>query len=134
MRPGDAGATPRIRRSSKAQAAASPTEELSGERYSARRAGRTAHVESAGRIAVLHVQGVLVMSLTHIEIDDQAVETAKRLGGHRTKTAAVADALRHYNARLLRASAYDRFCELAQDWDLEGAEAEHPRDKERPDR
>jgi hypothetical protein len=74
------------------------------------------------------------MSLTHTEIDDQAVETAKRLGGHRTKTAAVADALRHCNARLLRASAYDRFYELAQDWDLEGAEAEHRRDKERPDR
>jgi Arc/MetJ family transcription regulator len=74
------------------------------------------------------------MSLTHIEIDDQAVATAKRLGGHRTKTAAVAAALRQYNARLLRASAYDRFHELAQDWDLAGAEAEHRRDKKRPDR
>jgi len=74
------------------------------------------------------------MSLTHIEIDDQAVETAKRLGGHRTKTAAVAEALRQYNERLLRASAYDRFYELAQNWDLEGAEAEHRRDKECPDR
>jgi Arc/MetJ family transcription regulator len=74
------------------------------------------------------------MSLTHIEIDDAAVETAKRLGGHRTKTAAVAEALRQYNERLLRASAYDRFFELAQDWDLEGAEVEHRRDKEHPDR
>jgi Arc/MetJ family transcription regulator len=72
------------------------------------------------------------MSLTHIEIDDEAVETAKRLGGHRTKTAAVAEALQQYNRRLLRASAYDRFFELAQDWDLEGAEAAHRRDEQRP--
>ena len=27
------------------------------------------------------------MSLTHIDIDDKALATAKRLGGHRTKTA-----------------------------------------------
>jgi Arc/MetJ family transcription regulator len=74
------------------------------------------------------------MSLTHIEIDDEAVETAKQLGGHRTKTAAVAEALRQYNERLLRASAYDRFFELARDWDLESAQAEHRRDKEHPGR
>jgi Arc/MetJ family transcription regulator len=73
-----------------------------------------------------------VLSLTHIEIDDQAVATAKRLGGHRTKTAAVAEALRQYNERLLRVRL--RPLLRAQDWDLEGAEAEHRRDKERPDR
>jgi Arc/MetJ family transcription regulator len=72
------------------------------------------------------------MSLTHIDIDDEALETAKRLGGHRTKTAAVAEALRTYNERLSRAAAYDRYFELAQDWDLEGAEAAHRADKEQP--
>ncbi|WP_256103530.1 type II toxin-antitoxin system VapB family antitoxin [Streptomyces sp. ODS05-4] len=70
------------------------------------------------------------MSLTHIEIDDEALETAKRLGGHRTKTAAVAKALEEYNKRLLRAAAYERFFEAAQDWDIEGAWAAHLADKE----
>jgi Arc/MetJ family transcription regulator len=69
------------------------------------------------------------MSLTHIEIDDKAVATAKRLGRHPTKTAAVAEALQQYNRRLSRAAAYDRYFELAQDWDVEGAEAEHRADK-----
>jgi Arc/MetJ family transcription regulator len=72
------------------------------------------------------------VSLTHIEIDDETVETAKRLGGHRTKTAAVAEALRQYNRRLSRAAAYDRYFELAQGWDLERAEAEHQWDKGTP--
>ncbi|MFI6089337.1 type II toxin-antitoxin system VapB family antitoxin [Streptomyces sp. NPDC051218] len=63
------------------------------------------------------------MSLTHIEIDDEALETAKRLGGHRTKTAAVAHALEEYNKRLKRAAALEKYFELAQGWDLEGAEA-----------
>ncbi|MFF9040212.1 type II toxin-antitoxin system VapB family antitoxin [Streptomyces sp. NPDC014892] len=70
------------------------------------------------------------MSLTHIDIDDEALETAKRLGGHRTKTAAVAKALEEYNLRLLRATAYDKYFELAQEWDVEGAEAAHRADKE----
>ncbi len=72
------------------------------------------------------------VSLTRIDIDDEALETAKRLGGHRTKTAAVAEALRVYNERLTRAAAYDRYFELAQDWDVEGAEAAHRSDKEQP--
>lgn len=69
------------------------------------------------------------MSLTHIEIDDEMVATAKRLGKHRTKTAAVAEALKEYNHRLSRAAAYDRYFELAQAWDLESAESEHQSDK-----
>ncbi|GAA1939649.1 hypothetical protein GCM10009837_77290 [Streptomyces durmitorensis] len=67
---------------------------------------------------------------THVEIDDEAVETAKRLGGHKTKTAAVAHALEEYNKRLERAAAYDRFIELGRDWDVEGAEAAHRAEKE----
>ncbi|MEU3300353.1 MULTISPECIES: type II toxin-antitoxin system VapB family antitoxin [unclassified Streptomyces] len=70
------------------------------------------------------------MSLTHIDIDDEALETAKRLGGHRTKTAAVAKALEEYNKRLLREAAYAKYFELAQDWDVEGDEAAHRADKE----
>ncbi|WNZ10605.1 MULTISPECIES: type II toxin-antitoxin system VapB family antitoxin [unclassified Streptomyces] len=70
------------------------------------------------------------MSLTHIDIDDEALETAKRLGGHRTKTAAVAKALEEYNLRLQRGTAYDKYFDLAQEWDIEGAEAAHRADKE----
>jgi len=69
------------------------------------------------------------MSLTHIEIDDEALETAKRLGGHKTKTAAVAKALEEYNERLNRAAALDKYFELAQSWDLERAEAAHRAEK-----
>lgn len=70
------------------------------------------------------------MSLTHIEIDDEQLEIAKRLGGHRTKTAAIAAALREYNQHFARAAAYDRYFELAKDWDIEGAEAAHRAEKE----
>ncbi|MGW8888625.1 type II toxin-antitoxin system VapB family antitoxin [Streptomyces sp. NPDC055749] len=70
------------------------------------------------------------MSLTHIDIDDEALATAKRLGGHRTKTAAVAKALEEYNKRLARAEAYDRYFDLAQAWDVEGAEAAHRAEKD----
>ncbi|WP_079277828.1 type II toxin-antitoxin system VapB family antitoxin [Streptomyces sp. CB03234] len=70
------------------------------------------------------------MSLTHIDIDDEALETAKRLGGHRTKAAAVATALEEYNKRLLRAAAYEKYFDIAQGWDIEGAEEAHRADKE----
>ncbi|MFD3594106.1 type II toxin-antitoxin system VapB family antitoxin [Nocardia sp. NPDC058640] len=65
------------------------------------------------------------MSLTHIDIDDELLEQAKQLGGHRTKTATVAAALEEYAARRNRLAAYDRFLELASDMDIEGAEAAH---------
>ncbi len=70
------------------------------------------------------------MSLTHIDIDDESLEKARRLGGHRTKTAAVAAALEEYNARRDRLAAFDRVIELARDWDIEGAEAAHRAEKE----
>ncbi|PZH11386.1 DUF2191 domain-containing protein [Streptomyces sp. NTH33] len=70
------------------------------------------------------------MSLTHIDIDDEALDTAKRLGGHRTKTAAVAAALEVYNKRLARDAAYDKYFEMARGWDVEGAEESHRADKD----
>lgn len=74
------------------------------------------------------------MSLTHIEINEEDLEQAKKLGGHRTKTAAVAAALREYNQRLSRAAAVDHYFELAKDWDIEGAEATHRAEKKPPTR
>lgn len=70
------------------------------------------------------------MSLTHIEIGDDALATARRLGGYATKTAVVAEALREYNQRHERAAAYDRSFELAQHWDLAAGEPQHQADKE----
>jgi hypothetical protein len=45
------------------------------------------------------------MSLTHIQVDDQAVEPGKRVGGHGTKTAAAAEA----SASDIAATAGPRF-------------------------
>jgi hypothetical protein len=70
------------------------------------------------------------VSLTHIDIDDEALDTAKRLGGHRTKTAAVAAALEMYNKRLARDAAYDKYFEMARGWDVEAAEEAHRADKD----
>lgn len=51
----------------------------------------------------------VAMSPTHIDMDDEALETAKRLA---------------------RAAAYDKYFELAQAWAIEEAEQEHRPDKE----
>ncbi|MGW4636617.1 type II toxin-antitoxin system VapB family antitoxin [Nocardia sp. NPDC004415] len=69
------------------------------------------------------------MSLTHIEIDDELLERAKRLGRHRTKTATVAAALEEYTTRLNLDAAYDDFFELAKSMDLAGAEADRRTEK-----
>jgi Arc/MetJ family transcription regulator len=74
------------------------------------------------------------VSLIHIEIDDEELETAQRLGGHETKAAAVAEALRQYNQRLNRGAAMNYYFELARDWDIEGAEAAHIAQKRAFDR
>ena len=44
----------------------------------------------------------------------------------------MAKALEEYNKRLVRAEAYDRYFQLAQDWDVDGAEAAHRAEKEVP--
>lgn len=72
------------------------------------------------------------MPLVRVEVDDEAVETVRRLGGHRTGAAAVTEALRQYNQRLSRAAAYDRYFELAQERDLESAETAHQASKKYP--
>lgn len=75
------------------------------------------------------------MALFHIEIDDEELESAKRLGGHKTTAAAVAEALRECNRRR-RAQALLYYFEVARDWDIEGAEAAHAAEKKAfdPDR
>ncbi|MFI2335477.1 type II toxin-antitoxin system VapB family antitoxin [Nocardia rhamnosiphila] len=76
------------------------------------------------------------MGIVQIEIDEEELESARTLGGHWTATEAVAEALRQYNQhlvrseqRLNRAAALRYYFELAQDWDIEGAEAAHVAEK-----
>ncbi|TLF74360.1 type II toxin-antitoxin system VapB family antitoxin [Nocardia cyriacigeorgica] len=67
------------------------------------------------------------MTLFHIEIDDDALKQAKRLGGHQTDAAVVAAALEEYNERRTQTA---RYFELARGWDIEGAEAAHRAEKD----
>jgi Arc/MetJ family transcription regulator len=52
---------------------------------------------------------------TNLALDDELVREAKRLGKHRTKRAAVNEALAEYVARRRRKKALDLFGRL--DWD-----------------
>jgi Arc/MetJ family transcription regulator len=52
---------------------------------------------------------------TNLALDDELVSEAKRLGKHRTKRAAVNEALAEYVARRRRKRALDLFGKL--DWD-----------------
>lgn len=52
---------------------------------------------------------------TNLALDDELVSEAKRLGEHRTKRAAVNEALAEYVARRRRKEALDLFGKL--DWD-----------------
>ena len=52
---------------------------------------------------------------TNLALDDELVNEAKRLGGHRTKREAVNEALAEYVARRRRRSLLDLFGKM--DWD-----------------
>ncbi len=52
---------------------------------------------------------------TNLDLDDQLVDEAKRLGGHRTKRAAVNEALEEYVRRRKRRQVTELFGSL--DWD-----------------
>lgn len=52
---------------------------------------------------------------TNLALDDKLIEEARRLGGHRTKRAAVNEALEEYVARRKRRKVLDLFGRL--DWD-----------------
>jgi Arc/MetJ family transcription regulator len=52
---------------------------------------------------------------TNLALDDRLVEEAKRLGGHRTKRAAVNEALAEYVTRRKRRKVLDLF--RTMDWD-----------------
>ncbi|MFJ9555466.1 MULTISPECIES: type II toxin-antitoxin system VapB family antitoxin [unclassified Nocardiopsis] len=59
------------------------------------------------------------MSLTQVDIDDEALREAMRLSGASTKKETVNLALREYAARHRRIAALEHFSALSQDWDYE---------------
>ncbi|WP_116246301.1 type II toxin-antitoxin system VapB family antitoxin [Nocardiopsis sp. FIRDI 009] len=60
------------------------------------------------------------MSLTQIDIDDEALREAMRLSGSQTKKETVNLALREYAARHRRIAALEHFAKLSREWDYEG--------------
>lgn len=60
------------------------------------------------------------MSVTQIDLDDDALSEVLRRSGLTTKKDAVNEALRDYAAKLRRAAEFDGYIERAQNWDYEG--------------
>jgi Arc/MetJ family transcription regulator len=60
------------------------------------------------------------MTVTQIDLDDEALTEAMRLSGARSKKETVNLALREYAARHRRIAALDDYAAAAQTWDYEG--------------
>lgn len=60
------------------------------------------------------------MSVTQIDLDDDALEEVMRIAGVRTKKDAVNLAMRDYVLRFRRIEALARTREQAKNWDYEG--------------
>jgi Arc/MetJ family transcription regulator len=60
------------------------------------------------------------MTVTQIDLDDDALAEAMRLSGARSKKETVNLALREYSARHRRIAALDHYATIAQGWDYEG--------------
>jgi Arc/MetJ family transcription regulator len=59
------------------------------------------------------------MSVTQIDVDDDALAEAMRLSGARTKKETVNLALREYAARHRRVAALEHYAHRASSWDFE---------------
>lgn len=60
------------------------------------------------------------MSVTQIDLDDEALAEVLRRSGLTTKKEAVNEALRDYAAKLRRAAEFDGYLQRAQEWDYDG--------------
>lgn len=60
------------------------------------------------------------MTVTQIDLDDDALGEAMRLSGARSKKDTVNLALREYAARHRRIAALDHYADVAQTWDYQG--------------
>lgn len=70
-----------------------------------------------------------VVSMTTLDLDDDALAEAMRLSGVKTKKETVNTALREYAARHRRIDALERCAALAQRWDHESWERRHQAEK-----
>ena len=70
------------------------------------------------------------MTLTQIDIDDDALSEAMRLSGAKTKKDTVNLALREFAARHRRVAALEHFATLAEGWDFEGWRRQRTADKD----
>jgi len=69
------------------------------------------------------------VTLTQIDIDDDALGEAMRLSGAKTKKDTVNLALREFAARHRRVAALEHFATLAEGWDFEGWQRQRAADK-----
>ncbi|MFF5448170.1 type II toxin-antitoxin system VapB family antitoxin [Streptomyces sp. NPDC012888] len=69
------------------------------------------------------------MSLTTIDLDDEALAVLMRVTGIGTKKEAVNMAIREVAERHKRIEALERYAALAQDWDYEGWKRRNDADK-----
>jgi Arc/MetJ family transcription regulator len=67
-----------------------------------------------------HRRQEVVMTVTQIDLDDDALDEAMRLSGARSKKDTVNLALREYAARHRRIAALDHYVAAAAGWDYEG--------------
>ncbi len=70
------------------------------------------------------------MTLTQIDIDQDALDEAMRLSGARTKKETVNLALREFAARHRRVAALEHYATLASKWDFEGWEHRRAAEKD----
>ena len=70
-----------------------------------------------------------MVTLTQIDIDDDALGEAMRLSGAKTKKDTVNLALREFAARHRRVAALEHFATLAEGWDFEGWQRQRTADK-----
>jgi Arc/MetJ family transcription regulator len=68
----------------------------------------------------VHRQQEAAVTVTQIDLDDDALGEAMRLSGARSKKETVNLALREYAARHRRIAALDHYVAVAQGWDYEG--------------
>jgi Arc/MetJ family transcription regulator len=69
------------------------------------------------------------MTVTQIDLDDDALSEAMRLSGARSKKDTVNLALREYAARHRRIAALDHYAAAAAGWDYEGWQEMHAASK-----
>lgn len=69
------------------------------------------------------------MSVTQIDLDDDALAEVLRRSGLTTKKDAVNEALRDYAAKLRRAAEFDGYIDRARQWDYRSGKELHDAEK-----